>query len=239
MATDAQIASAAKTAGFPADQIATAVAISLAESSGRQTVTHRNSNGTTDYGLWQINSVHGALLQQGDWRNPVDNAKMALQVSGGGTNWKPWSTFNNGSYLLFLPRGKVAAGNAGTTSTPGVTQTGLSLPSLPDFSAIVNPHSYLRIGMFILGGGLVLLALKNLANDNGVKTPEQQIRQATKKKSGGGRGKGEGNDSGGAGEAIGDTAAEGADAVGEGAAEGVDAVTTTVESAVEAGAEIL
>lgn len=238
MATDAVIANAAKTAGFPADQVGTAVAVALAESGGRETVTHRNSNGTTDYGLWQINSVHGSLLQQGDWRNPVDNAKMAMQVSGGGTNWHPWSTFSSGAYLLFLPRGKVAAGSSAGSATPGVQPAGLSLPSLPDFSAIVDPHSYLRIGMFILGGGLVLLALKQLATDNGVKTPSNQIRQATKK-SGRGGGRSESSGGGGAGETVSDTAAEGVDAVGEGAAEGIDTVTTTVESAVEAGAEIL
>ena len=49
--TPQQIAGYAIAAGFPPDQIATAVAVALAESGGETTATNKNSNGSIDYGL--------------------------------------------------------------------------------------------------------------------------------------------------------------------------------------------
>ena len=40
----------------------TAAEIAMAESSGRQYATLYNTNGTTDRGYWQINSVHGSAV---------------------------------------------------------------------------------------------------------------------------------------------------------------------------------
>lgn len=73
-------ASAAQAAGFPAEQQVTAVAVAGAESGYDPTATHLNADGSTDFGLWQINSVHHDLLTQGDWRDPAANARMALAV---------------------------------------------------------------------------------------------------------------------------------------------------------------
>lgn len=106
--SDAQIATVARGAGFTGSNVAVAVAVCLAESGGRTDAQHGNSNGTTDYGLWQINSVHADLLRTGTWSVPADNARMAFSV-GGGTNWQPWSTHNNGAYLAYLGRGRAVA----------------------------------------------------------------------------------------------------------------------------------
>lgn len=165
--SDTEIAAAAKAAGFPQTEIATAVAVALAESGGNPSATHRNTNGSSDYGLWQINSVHASLLQSGPWKDPVANARMALTVwntaGHGGHNWSPWSTYNNQKYRLYLLRGQAAAGNAASTATPGVTPVGL--PDLAgDIGAIFDPHTYLRIGMFLLGGALIVLTLKHATN---------------------------------------------------------------------------
>jgi lysozyme-like protein len=106
--SDTQIATVARNAGFTGGNVATAVAVGLAESGGQTDVTHVNSDGSTDYGVWQINSVHTTVLASGSWANPSDNARMAFTVSGG-TNWQPWSTYNSGAYLAYLARARVAA----------------------------------------------------------------------------------------------------------------------------------
>src|SRR6266576_2522229 len=109
MATDITIATVAKNAGFRGPEIATAVAVALAESGGRETATNTaNANGSTDYGLWQINSIHTDDLKIGDWRNPADNAKMAFRVWTR-QGWNGWNAYKNGRYKMFVPRGQVAA----------------------------------------------------------------------------------------------------------------------------------
>ncbi len=111
--SDTDLAEFAYNAGFAdggADNLAIAVAIALAESGGRDDATHDNPNGSTDYGLWQINSVHTDILGSGDWRDPQVNARMARVVyEQSGAKFTPWSTYNSGAYRLFLARGHAAA----------------------------------------------------------------------------------------------------------------------------------
>ena len=71
-----------------------AAEIARAESSGRQYATYNNSNGSTDRGYWQINSVHGALSTY----DAAGNARAAVELSGNGTDWSPWVTWNTGAY---------------------------------------------------------------------------------------------------------------------------------------------
>ena len=52
-----QIAGYALAAGFPPNEIATATAVALAESGGDTNATNHNTNGSYDYGIWQINTV--------------------------------------------------------------------------------------------------------------------------------------------------------------------------------------
>jgi Lysozyme like domain len=72
----------------------TAAEIAMAESSGRQYASLNNTNGTTDRGYWQINSIHGSLSTY----DPAGNARAAVRISGDGTNWGPWVTYNTGAY---------------------------------------------------------------------------------------------------------------------------------------------
>ena len=71
-----------------------AAEIAMAESSGQQNATDNNTNGSTDRGYWQINSIHGALSTY----DPAGNARAAVQLSGNGTDWSPWVTYNTGAY---------------------------------------------------------------------------------------------------------------------------------------------
>ena len=72
----------------------TAAEVAMAESSGQPGASNSNSNGTTDRGLWQINSIWGALSTY----DPMGNARAAVQISHGGTDWTPWTTHNTGAY---------------------------------------------------------------------------------------------------------------------------------------------
>ena len=81
-----------------------ALAIQRAENPrGACEIYHYNSDGTLDWGYFQINTVH--LLRVGlnlrdllDCRANIDFAYQLYQERG----FQPWSTYNNGAYLRFL-----------------------------------------------------------------------------------------------------------------------------------------
>jgi hypothetical protein len=75
-----------------------AAAIALAESGGVVKATNHNSNGSTDRGLWQINSIHGSQSTF----DPMANARAAVAISSNGSNWNPWVTYKTGAYRKFL-----------------------------------------------------------------------------------------------------------------------------------------
>lgn len=132
--TPQQVAGYAKAAGFPASEIATATAVAFAESGGNTDAVNRNTNGSTDHGLWQINTIHGSLLNQGDRNNPADNAKMAYTVwQRAGGKWTPWATYNNQRFRTFLPQATLAAGNPTlpTTTTQPTPQTPAGTGAVP------------------------------------------------------------------------------------------------------------
>lgn len=58
-------------ARWPANQLVTAAAISGAESAYNPTATHLKSNGTTDYDLWQIKSIHTRASQAASFGAPA------------------------------------------------------------------------------------------------------------------------------------------------------------------------
>lgn len=79
------IATIALAVGFKGDDLLFITRAALGESSGRTAVTHPNSNGTTDYGLMQINSSHKDILPNffppsTVWQNPVSNMKAAKVI---------------------------------------------------------------------------------------------------------------------------------------------------------------
>lgn len=155
--SDSQLANVVRQAGFPDSAQATAIAIALAESGGRtDAVNRKNSNGSIDYGLFQINSIHKDLLARGSWSDPVSNARMAFSVSSGGTNWKPWVVYKTGAYRMFLARATLASGSAGVTPI----DTAPVNAATDTLQAVFDPHSYLRIGMFIFGGLLVFISVE-------------------------------------------------------------------------------
>ncbi len=76
---------------FP-EETHTAVAIAKCESGLRpNAVNNKNTNGSTDGGLWQINSVHDHRLKQLglDKFNPEDATKFARMLYEE-RGWKDW-----------------------------------------------------------------------------------------------------------------------------------------------------
>lgn len=65
-----------------------AAAVATAESGGNTEATNRNSNGTTDRGLFQINSIHGSQSSY----DVATNVRAAISISRNGSNWRPWCT---------------------------------------------------------------------------------------------------------------------------------------------------
>ena len=113
--TDLQIAQVAHDAGFTGSGLVTAVAVALAESGGQSAATNTvgNSHGT-DRGLWQINSYYHPEVSDAQAFAPQQCANAAFRISDGGRNWRPWSTFNNGSVIKYVTRGRVAAAIIGS-----------------------------------------------------------------------------------------------------------------------------
>lgn len=68
-----------------------AAEIAMAESGGNQYAI----SPTNDYGYWQINGSHGALATL----DAFGNARAAIAISGNGTDWSAWTTYQTGAYI--------------------------------------------------------------------------------------------------------------------------------------------
>ncbi len=71
---------------FPANQINNAKLVIKCESGGRPNAINKNRNGSTDTGLFQLNSIHHYA---GDLTDPETNIKYASQLYQG-HGWQPW-----------------------------------------------------------------------------------------------------------------------------------------------------
>lgn len=180
--TDAQIAGAAKKAGFTGNALVNAVAIALAESSGNANA-HNQIPPDNSYGLWQINMLGSmgparrkqfGLKSNEELFNPDVNAKAAYAISNGGKNFGAWSTYTAGNFLGYLPRARKAA-NAPDTSggypsggTTGNAQQAAFSDTWPGqivsfFEFVTDPITWMRAGMVLAGGLLLVFALAELS----------------------------------------------------------------------------
>lgn len=181
---DDAIAGFAIAAGFPQNEIVTAVAVALAESSGNPAAVNHNTDGSTDSGLWQINSIHTDL--SGNPFDPSTNAKMAFTIwQRAGGKWTPWSAYTSGRYRMFTGRAQVAAGQPDTSKdlaqkyadflNGGAFQEGTeplqALSAVSDFLAkLVNPKNWASIAFIGLGAViLIVVAVKLVAQTDTAK----------------------------------------------------------------------
>jgi hypothetical protein len=80
-------------AGGPSPDAFEAAEIARAESAGEQYAVDDDSNGTEDFGYWQINTVNYPVSF-----NPLQNARdaVALHARDG---WSPWVTWQHGAEI--------------------------------------------------------------------------------------------------------------------------------------------
>jgi hypothetical protein len=121
----------AKEAGLACgNDLAIAGAIAMAESSLEPGNTSSNGptsgcpSGSTDRGLWQINSCYHSEVTDTCAFDPACNAKAMASISSDGTNWSPWSTYTSGAYMKYLSEAEsaeasVCGGDAGSGSGSG------------------------------------------------------------------------------------------------------------------------
>ena len=79
------------------DDYKTARAVAFAESRLNPNALGKNTNGTTDCGVFQINSIHGLK----DCQDPVKNIEYAKQLFDR-SGWYPWVAWKTGKYLAYL-----------------------------------------------------------------------------------------------------------------------------------------
>jgi hypothetical protein len=142
--SDAQIAQTVRSNWFRLNDksnLITAVAIALAESGGNPDAVGTNTNGSKDYGLFQINDGHKDLFNEFTWNDPNDNARMASRVYKD-SGFNAWTgTYTNGKYKTFLPRATAAYKTL--LVAPAVTSGG-AIPGTSFVSWKYDPasHSY-------------------------------------------------------------------------------------------------
>lgn len=95
-----QLVQLASNAGFTGAAATTAAAIALAESSGNPLAVNPNDP-SGSFGLLQINqAAHPGTSTMA--LDPQGSFNLAYQISNGGTNFNPWSTYTSGAYSKFL-----------------------------------------------------------------------------------------------------------------------------------------
>ena len=116
-------------------------AIAYAESAGSAT-GGPNSDGTYDYGIWQINSSHGFNTQQ-LLDDAQYNASAAVQVFNGaaeatGNGFSAWSTYLSGAYTQYLSKtGGVISSIPGSTGAIGSSASASAWPAGTQLAIVV------------------------------------------------------------------------------------------------------
>ncbi|MEU8261595.1 RICIN domain-containing protein [Micromonospora sp. NPDC048999] len=82
-------------------KIVIAVAVAMAESSCNPSAKGQNP-GSIDRGLWQINNYYHSEVSDACAYQVQCNANAAWNISNHGSNWSPWSTYNNGAWKNYL-----------------------------------------------------------------------------------------------------------------------------------------
>lgn len=113
------IAAVAFVSGFNRSEVPTAVAIALAESSGKSDAAN-SSSGQLCAGLWQINTVaNKAIVDKykslGGIYSPIANGKMAYAIYKQ-QGWNAWDTYKSGAYKKYMKQGQAA--EAASVSNP-------------------------------------------------------------------------------------------------------------------------
>lgn len=122
---DARIAAYAIAAGWTGDKAVTAVAIALGESSGNPGAVNKNSNGSEDFGLWQVNSIHKPT--EAEKFNGAANARKAHAIyAEAGNSFKPWVVYNTGKWKTHQSAAKKAVDTANKKGSQWIKEAAAS-----------------------------------------------------------------------------------------------------------------
>lgn len=180
------IAAVAKGAGLTdPGNLATAVAIALAESGGNPQ-SHNARPPDNSYGLWQINMLGSmgperrakfGISSNDQLFDPATNARAMMMLSNNGTNFRPWTTFTSGAFLKHIQEARASVGVAPSTATvspAGFTADTAALPGMDQLKAVGsgiaavgawvgNRHNWIRVGFVGLGIGLLFVGAAIIA----------------------------------------------------------------------------
>ena len=151
--------------GLRGDNLILAVAIAGAESGWRANFdnsrsgpggTRLNSNGTVDYGIWQINTVHNPPIPE--IYDPAVNASFMWRVSRQGTTWTPWVVYNTGAYQRHMDTARrVVVDLLGQTAYGPPPAD----PAFPDLDLVADPCGPL-LGDGTVAGDAVVFAMAQI-----------------------------------------------------------------------------
>lgn len=168
--TPAQIQYYAQAAGFSGADLATAVAVALAESGGNASVYNAETaakggtpQGQGSYGLWQIYLKDHPEYAGWNLFDPATNAAAAFGIySASGGTFTQWATFNSGAYQQFSAAASSATAPPITidASTGQVVDDSTDVSALPtiDSSGVITPpaSSGLDLNSLILFGSIAV-----------------------------------------------------------------------------------
>lgn len=166
-------------------QATRALAIAYAESNLRVDAVTPEPDGSTSYGVLQINSVHlksGGMLSgftTGQLLTMGGNVLAGQRVSNYWQKWTPWTTFNTNAYLMWMNKA-----NSDLDTWKGKNKSGYekaqdsvtgALGSVPDaigsvssgvsslVDAVRQPQTWLRVAYVAAGIGMVWVGLAIVA----------------------------------------------------------------------------
>lgn len=140
-----QLQALAARIGFPDPSLAAAVA--MAESGGNPCAqgdpnvgvhSCEGPNGqSTSFGLFQVNVPANPQFDPTNLLDGTTNARAALAISKGGTDWTPWTTYRTGAYRQWYTPSETLTPPARTGGTPTalVAAGALALAAAAGFAA--------------------------------------------------------------------------------------------------------
>jgi hypothetical protein len=132
----AEITSYASNAGFEGDDLNTAVAIALAESSGNpNTVGDLTITAGGSVGLWQVNLHYHPEYTADALKDPQTNANAAYAIYQAAGGFTPWSTFNKGAFAKYLPVGSTPATEVTSNPVNGTGDLSLAVDDATGFGS--------------------------------------------------------------------------------------------------------
>ncbi len=94
-----KLAGFAYDAGFKdAHNLVVAVMVILSESQGFDHAINTNPDGSSDRGIWQLNTIHAWITDEMAY-DPAQASAAAFKLYMANSGFKPWAAFTSGVYL--------------------------------------------------------------------------------------------------------------------------------------------